>query len=211
MKGNLLSFEDIPNEVQQAIFATSLPRVPRPVGHTRKRRKISNETPPVPITFATIFKAKATRKHRSTTPIKALVDSGASKSIICKSKTLDNKCYQDKSTKWDTTTGQVSTSGKCILEFGLHEFSSTRRITHNFHVMDTVIPGYDMILGRDLMQTLKLDVMFSTSSLVWFEHGEIPLKPVNAQVDTHFYINDPENIMTEVDKMSSILHNKYKK
>ena len=90
-------------------------------------------------------------------------------------------------------------------------FSSTRRIKHNFHVMDTVIPGYDMILGRDLMQTLKLDVMFSTSSLVWFEHGEIPLKPVNAQLETHFYINDPEDIMTESDRMSSILDAKYKK
>ena len=68
-----------------------------------------------------------------------------------------------------------------------------------------------MIIGRDLMQHLKLDVMFSTSNLVWFENGEIPLKPANATAQTHFYINDPQDIMTEADKMSSILDAKYEK
>ena len=186
--------------------------MPRPVGHTRKRRKHQeNDDPLVPITFACIFKEKSSRKDRRTTPIKVLVDSGASSSIINKSKILDNKCYQDKKTVWDTTAGQCKTSGRCELEFGLHEFSTTRRIKHNFHVMTKVIPGYDMIIGRDLMHHLKLDVMFSTSSLVWFENGEIPLKPANATKETHFYINDPQDIMTEADKMSSILDAKYEK
>ena len=106
-----------------------------------------------------------------TTPIKVLVDSGASSSIINKCNTLDNKCYQGKSTEWDTTAGRIATTGRCELEFGLPEFSNTRRIKHNFHVMSTVIPGYDTIIGRDLMQHMKLDIMFSTSTLVWFENG----------------------------------------
>ena len=45
--------------------------------------RIKNETLPIPITFTTIFK---TRKHRKITPIKVLVDSGASKPIIYKDK-----------------------------------------------------------------------------------------------------------------------------
>ena len=77
--------------------------------------------------------------------------------------------------------------------------------------MNTVIPGYDMIIGRDLMHILELDVMFSTSTLVWFENGEIPLKPADATAATHFYINDPKDIMTESDKVSSILDAKYEK
>ena len=185
--------------------------MPRPVGQPRKRRKHQNDDPLIPITFACIFKAKASRKHRKTTPIKVLIDSGASSSIINKSKILDNKCFQGKATEWDTTAGRVATTGRCELEFGLHEFSTTRRIKHNFHVINAVIPGYDMIIGRDLMQHLKLDVMFSTSNLVWFENGEIPLKPANATAQTHFYINDPQDIMTEADKMSSILDAKYEK
>ena len=77
--------------------------------------------------------------------------------------------------------------------------------------MNKVIPGYDIIIGRDLIHSLKLDVMFSTQSLVWFENGEIPLKPANATQQTLFYINDPQDIMTEADKMSSILDAKYDK
>ena len=53
--------------------------------------------------------------------------------------------------------------------------------------------------------------MFSTSTLSWFEHGEIPFKPADATTETHLYINDPEDIMTEADKMSSILDAKYTK
>ena len=201
----------LPTLAKHEIFATNIPRVPRPTGHSRKRRKYQEDNPLIPITFACIFKAKATRKHRKTTPIKVLVDSGASSSIIHKDKILDNKVCQGTTTEWDTTAGRCSTTGKCKLEFGLHEFSNTKRINNNFHVMNTVIPGYDMIIGRDLMHILKLDVMFSTSTLVWFENGEIPLKPADATAQTHFYINDPEDIMTEADKMSTILDAKYKK
>ena len=155
---NLLS-----KNLENTIFAT-VPRVPRPVGNPRKRRKFQDENPPIPITFANIFKRKLSRKFRRTKPIKVLVDSGASKSIINKHCILDNKCYKEKQTVWQTAAGDVSTSTKCKLEFGLHEFSTTRRITHDFHVMNQVIPGYDMIIGRDLMHILKLDVIFSTST-----------------------------------------------
>ena len=132
-------------------FSTTIPRVPRPVGHLRKRRKHQDDDPLIPITFACIFKRKATRKFRKTSPIKVLIDSGASGSIINKSNILDNKYYQGKPTEWDTTAGRIATTGRCELEFGLPEFSNTRRIKHNFHVMSTVIPGYDMIIDRDLM------------------------------------------------------------
>ena len=106
---------------------------------------------------------------------------------------------------------KIGTTGRCELEFGLHELSNTRRIKHNFYVMSTVIPGYDMIIDRDLIQHMKLDIMYSTSTLVWFENGEIPLKLSSATAQTHFYINNPQDIMTEADKISSILDAKYKK
>ena len=61
------------------------------------------------------------------------------------------------------------------------------------------------------MCILELDVMFSTSTLVYFENGEIPLKPADATAQTHFYINDPQDVMTESDKMSTILDDKYEK
>ena len=100
---------------------------------------------------------------------------------------------------------------KCKLTFNLPEFTSSRLITHKFHVMEEILPGYDMIIGRDLMELLKLDVKFSTSTVEWTGEGEIPLKPPTASADTHFFISDPANLIAESDRMSTILDAKYSK
>ena len=42
--------------LENSIFATTIPRVPWPVDNQRKRRKIQDENPPLPITFANISK-----------------------------------------------------------------------------------------------------------------------------------------------------------
>ena len=61
------------------------------------------------------------------------------------------------------------------------------------------------------MHLLKIDIQFSTGSLDWFENESIPLKPSDATLEDSFYINDPEDIMSEADKMSTILDAKYEK
>ena len=61
------------------------------------------------------------------------------------------------------------------------------------------------------MHILKLDVQFNTSSLNWYEHGSISLKPTDVTMETHFYINDPDDIMSKAEKMSAILDAKYEK
>lgn len=58
-----------------------------------------------------------------------------------------------------------------------------------------------MIIGRNLIQYLKPDFMFSISSLVLFENREILLKPINVQVATHFYTIDPEDILIKPEKI----------
>ena len=186
-------------------------KVPRPVGHKRRRTSYEDTEPPVPLTFVRIVHGKITKKHKRPEPLRALIDSGASASIICKKQLHGNKSYRSNETKWQTTAGTVSTNGKSKIDFFLSEFSDSRKITHDFHVVNTVLPSYDMIIGRDLMHLLKLDVQFSTGSLDWFEHGSIPLKPSDATLEDSFYINDPEDIMSEADKMSTILDAKYEK
>ena len=66
-----------------------------------------------------------------------------------------------------------------------------------------------MIIGINLIHFLKLDVQFSTVSFEWHEHGSIPLKPSDGTLENHFYINDPEDIMSEAEKMSTILDANY--
>ena len=77
--------------------------------------------------------------------------------------------------------------------------------------MNQVLLGYDIILGRYLMKLLKLDVKYSSDTLQWESEGEIPLKPLDAKIDTHFFIDDPDDLIAEVDKMSTILDSKYAK
>ena len=123
--------------------------------------------------------------------IKVLVDCGASKSIICKNSILNNKCVKNTTTEWVTPSDKVTSKLMCKLVFSLPEFSNSRLITHNFHVMDEVLPGYQMIIGRDLMKLLKLDIKYSSDTLEWDGNGEIPLKPPEAEIETHFFIDDP--------------------
>ena len=85
------------------------------------------------------------------------------------------------------------------------------RLKYNFHVMEDILLGYDMIIGRDLMRLLKLDVKYSTSTVEWFGNGEIPLKPPTATAETHFFISDPAHLVAEADRMSTILDAKYSK
>ena len=153
---------------EQELF---MARVSRLVGHKRRRLSYKDIEPPVPLTFVWIIHGKITKKHRKHKPLRALVDSGISASIICKKQLHENKSYHSKEKKWQTTAGTVSTHGRSKLDFFLSEFSYSRKITHDFHVVNTVLPSYDMIVGRDLMHFLKLDMQFNTSSLNWHEHG----------------------------------------
>jgi len=56
---------------------------------------------------------------------------------------------------WATATGSISTSQKAKVQFMLPELSETRIITWKLHVFKKTTK-YDMILGRDLLQDLKI-------------------------------------------------------
>ena len=47
------------------------------------------------------------------------------------------------------------------VDFGLPEFSATKIVTWKCHVDKTTNGRYDMILGRDLLDALGLDINFS--------------------------------------------------
>ena len=66
------------------------------------------------------------------------------------------------------------------MRFFLSEFSESRDITWKFHVIpdaNNAMP-YDMIIGRDLMQSLKMDVLYSENTVVW-DDLRLPMQQVN--------------------------------
>ena len=103
--------------------------------------------------------------------LRALVDSGASKSIICAESLPTHtrkKIQPDPEGKviWETKGGTNKTTGVCQVWFQLTEFAPSRNFKHTFKVDSapkTHKTSYDIILGRDLMRILQLDLLFSSS------------------------------------------------
>jgi hypothetical protein len=78
-----------------------------------------------------------------------------------------------------TIGGLFKTNGICPIKFYLPEFITQECIKWKYHVdnsIQTVKSRYDMIIGRDLLEQLPLDIKFSNKTLSWQEVS-IPIKP----------------------------------
>jgi hypothetical protein len=67
-------------------------------------------------------------------------------------------------TKWTTKAGKFSTTRKCELSFTLPAFHAHREITWNCYVDESSTKEscrYDMIIGRDLLHEIGMDILFS--------------------------------------------------
>jgi hypothetical protein len=80
-----------------------------------------------------------------------------------------------------TKGGLFQTNGVCPARFCLPEFPTQECVKWKFHVDDSKRVGKnrnDMILGRDLLEQLPLDVKFSDGTVTWQE-VTIPMKDVD--------------------------------
>jgi len=71
--------------------------------------------------------------------------------------------------EWDTANGMLKTEGTVLIEnYCLPQFSRKHRITTPFHMFHKrPNDKYDFFLGRDLLNKLGLDILFSTSQFIW--------------------------------------------
>ena len=79
-----------------------------------------------------------------------------------------------------TQSGTFTSNRTSEMRFFLSEFSESRDITWKFHVIpdaNNAMP-YDMIIGRDLMQSLNMDVLYSENTVVW-DDLRLPMQQVN--------------------------------
>ena len=105
-------------------------------GQTLKNLKLRNISP---ILFVRV--QRQTGKKKNTTKssmVKALVDTGASESIISLKAAKHLPMSSKTSTKqWSTAAGMLNTSQKTKrIEFSLPELQSNRKIKKSFHVVD---------------------------------------------------------------------------
>ena len=59
--------------------------------------------------------------------------------------------------------------------------------------------AYDMIIGRDIMSFLGIDIQFSTQQVVW-RHAAMPFKPVDADERTDYHIEESMAVEGSTDR-----------
>ena len=103
-------------------------------------------------------------------PMRCLLDTGTTSTIVLKSFVTKMSRYRHSTTKWRTMGGTFVTNKKSRIEFKLPEFSHSKTITWNVHVDETTnneTAHYDMVIGTDLLSELKIRLDFATHEIEW--------------------------------------------
>ena len=170
------------------------------------------------ITLGYLHTRKGSRKMKYQRRLRILFDSGCGDTIINQTLTrgLDKK--KVKTSKWKTKAGTFKTNQECKITFTLPQFHKNRDITWNAHVDESPLNQcrYDLIIGRDLMKEIGLDIKFSTCSLVW-DNSEIPMQDPDkldeSKIESFeqeiFMMHDP--VTTDAERIQTIRDMKYKK
>ena len=159
----------------------------------------------MPITFGRL---QTTLGKPKTTGIRILFDSGSTKTHVKRDCVKKLRLRKDVSATWNTAAGTISTNEKCKALFSLPEFSPTKVIEWEMHVGTLENTPYDMIVGNDLLEYLKIDLKYSTSTMTW-DSVEIPMKSRDATLENSYYIHDSPCLEEAAERIKRILDAKY--
>ena len=161
-----------------------------------------------PIAFVR-FNTRAAGKPKPVT-LKALLDSGGSGTLVNKkfAKKLKLKTSTS-STAWTTPAGVMKTTKKAKAQFTIPELHDNRLIEWDVHVTDQ-LGSYDMIIGRDILEALKIDIRFSNQTVEW-DGTDMPFKSIDDAPDTAYYVSDTDAVENAATRLRGILDAKYVK
>jgi hypothetical protein len=168
------------------------------------------------VTIGYLNSRKGSEKLRDSKRMKILLDSGCGGTLINHHLIKKLKTTTEKKTKWKTKTGNFKTNKKCKVTFTLPALFENKEIDWNCYVDDSSPDTclYDLIIGRDLMFELGIDICFSTAEIKW-ENASIPMVSVdslhNLNIDRFekelLYSQDPET--TDAERIQNIVESKY--
>ena len=89
----------------------------------------------------------------------------------------------------------------------MDKFNPMANISHRAHVTNT-LDQHDMIIGRELLQDLGIDLHFSISGMYWQEK-EVIMKESTCTKEETFHIKEDIFVSEEKDWIAKILDAKY--
>ena len=173
------------------------------VGSSIKSTKNTRDL--TPIVFARIRTKLG--QHPKIKTIKCLLDSGSSSTLVHYDYVKKLRLRSQNNTTWQTTAGEFKTNFKCQVELSLPELHERRIIKKTMHVTPNKM-GYDMIIGRDLLEDLGIDIKFSSQTIEW-DFAEIPMRPKESLLSDSYHINDSKLVQTELKQVAAIMDAKY--
>ena len=148
--------------------------------------------------------------------LRVLFDSGCSATLINKKFVKRWKKVVKSTVKWSTKAGDFKTTRKCDIEFTLPAFHENRVISCSAYVDESPYKEshYDMIIGRDLMHELGINLLFGTAQISW-DNATVNMRSpdslkegwVDALEKEVLFSHDPET--TEADRIQQIIDAKY--
>ena len=169
----------------------------------KKQRTGNHESDLRPIAFVR-FNTRVGKSKPVT--LKALLDSGASATLIVEKYTKKLKKRQVPQ-GWSTPGGDLTTNKMVKTQFTMPELQDDKIIEWNMHVTKD-LGNYDMIIGRDVLQFLGINIQFSTQEVVW-DYASMPFKDFDATAMDSYHIEDPDGLLQDTDRLKKILDAKY--
>lgn len=150
--------------------------------------------------------------------LNVLIDTGAQYSVATAEVAHYGKVKKPKNAvKFRTPQGTFESNRTTEMTFYLSEFSESKQIEWNFHVLPEKggLP-YDMIIGRDLLKKLKMDVLYSDNIVQW-DDLKLPMQQVNIKeqwIDFNAIIEDraeSDSVKEQMNRLKRILDANYDK
>ena len=96
----------------------------------------------------------------------------------------------------------MQTRGKVKAQLTIPELQSKKLIEWRFHVAKNM-GAYDMIIGRNMLSFLGIDISFSRQVVTW-EGAEMPFKPKDATLATACHVEDAMAVSQATDRIKSV-------
>jgi hypothetical protein len=93
---------------------------------------------------------------------------------------------------WTTPCGTLTTSKKVKSQFTIPELHDNPIIEWDVHITKS-LGAYDMIIGRDLLEFLGINVKFSDMTVEW-GNASMPFKEYDSTAAELYHINDPVSV-----------------